>query len=440
MSETEKFGRAVAVPRHRAWRAARLGGMALGVATNVAAGRARGLISGEPANLRDLIVTPANIGRVTNELARMRGAAMKLGQLVSMDAGDILPPELAQIMARLRAEADFMPPSQLKKVLTAAWGSDWLKGFKSFNVRPIAAASIGQVHRATLRDGRDVAIKVQYPGVAASIDSDVANVASLIRLSGLLPRGFEIDRYVEEARLQLHEETDYLREADHLRTFKGLLGRSERYELPDVYDDLTVPSVLTMSFVESDPLEAAERCDQATRNQIASDVVDLALRELFEFGIVQTDPNFANFRYNADSGKLVLLDFGATRRPNEETIETYRQLIRAGLEDDSDALYGVSQKLGVWGADSAPAHVAQLMQMMRLVFGAINENPQFDFNDRTLQQTLNREGMALAEAGFVPPPVSADVLFIQRKLAGVFLIAANLKATLPVRDMIYRRI
>ncbi|NKX42483.1 AarF/ABC1/UbiB kinase family protein, partial [Rhodobacteraceae bacterium R_SAG2] len=104
----------------------------------------------------------------------MRGAAMKLGQLLSMDAGDILPQEFAVILSRLRAEADFMPPRQLKQVLDQNWGEGWQKQFRRFDVRPIAAASIGQVHRAILPDGRDVAVKVQYPGIAQSIDSDLS--------------------------------------------------------------------------------------------------------------------------------------------------------------------------------------------------------------------------------------------------------------------------
>ncbi len=440
MSEPPSFGRAVAVPKQRAWRAARLGGMALNVAGNVAAKRAQGVLRGEKPTMRDLIMTPANIGRITNELARMRGAAMKLGQLVSMDAGDILPPELSQIMARLRAEADYMPPSQLKKVLTAAWGPDWLRGFKHFNVRPIAAASIGQVHRATLRDGQDVAIKVQYPGVAQSIDSDVANVATLIKLSGLIPKGFEIDPYVEEARKQLHEETDYLAESAHLATFRGLLAGSDRYDLPQTFDALTTPTVLTMSFIESVPLEAAAALDQQRRNQIATDLIDLVMRELFEFGLVQSDPNFANFRYNPKSERLVLLDFGATRKVDQTITAAYRDMIVAGLQNQTQALHDAAARLGVWDTSTAPDHVVQLAHMINLVFASIRQDDIYDFADTSLSQSMQAEGVKLAESGFIPPPTPIDVLFVQRKLAGVFLIAANLKAQVPLHRALWDRL
>lgn len=440
MSDTSPYGRPVSVPTNRVQRAARLGGMVLNVAGNMAAQKAQSALRGEPSTFRDSLLSPSNVMRITNELARMRGAAMKLGQLMSMDAGDVLPPELAQIMARLRAEADFMPPAQLKKVLTAAWGHDWLKRFKSFNVRPIAAASIGQVHRAMLKDGRDVAIKVQYPGVAQSIDSDVANVTTLIKLSGLLPKGFEIDPYVEEARKQLHEETDYLLEASHLRKFQGLLGETDRYELPQVHEDLTVPSILTMSFVESQPLETVAALDQDLRNQIAADLIDLVLRELFDFGLVQTDPNYANFRFNPAARRLVLLDFGATRTIDKEIAETYRALITAGFAGATSDMQQAAGALGLWNSDTRQEHVAQLTAMMGLVFEAMAKDESFDFSDQTLTRRLNDQGLALAHSGFVPPPVPIDVLFIQRKLAGVFLIASNLKARLPLQDLILTRL
>ena len=187
MEETSK-GRALPVPSHRLSRFGRLGGMTAGIAGNMAMGALAQLGQGQRPKARDLLLTPRNITRVAEQLAQMRGAAMKIGQLVSMDSGEVLPPELAQIMARLRDDAHFMPPAQLKQVLNTEWPANWLRAFRKFDVRPIAAASIGQVHRAQLKGGRDLAIKVQYPGVAKSIDADVANVGALMRMSGLLPK------------------------------------------------------------------------------------------------------------------------------------------------------------------------------------------------------------------------------------------------------------
>ena len=205
MSDSLKHSRAVAVPSGRLNRVSRIGTLAASVAGNMALGGLMQLGKGQRPQARDLLMTPSNIRRVADELAKMRGAAMKVGQLISMDSGEFLPPELADIMARLRAEADFMPPRQLKQVLNAELSENWLSNFAHFDVRPIAAASIGQVHKARLKDGREVAIKVQYPGIARSIDSDVSNVGRLMKLSGLVPPGLELDPFLDEARKQLHE-------------------------------------------------------------------------------------------------------------------------------------------------------------------------------------------------------------------------------------------
>ena len=187
MADDKADARGVTVPTARVTRLMRLGGLVGGIAGGMLVDGARQVASGKRPTLQDLLMTPANALKVTQQLAQMRGAAMKVGQLLSMDAGDLLPPELAAILGRLRADADHMPPKQLQAVLNAEWGKGWIGRFAHFNVRPIAAASIGQVHRAQTKDGRDLAIKVQYPGIRASIDSDVNNVATLLRVSGQIP-------------------------------------------------------------------------------------------------------------------------------------------------------------------------------------------------------------------------------------------------------------
>lgn len=428
--------RALAVPTSRAGRAGRLGVMTAGIAGSVALGGLAQLGRGQRPQLRDLLLTPGNVTRLADQLARMRGAAMKIGQLISMDAGEMLPPELAQIMARLRADADFMPPAQLKSVLNAAWPAGWLGQFKTFDVRPIAAASIGQVHRAQLKDGRDLAIKVQYPGVARSIDSDVANVGALMRLSGLLPKGFDLTPYLAEARQQLHDETDYTREAQALGQFGEFLYDRPGFTLPVVYADWSTQDILSMSFVAGQPIEEARHLPEETRNQIARDLIDLTLAELFSFGVMQTDPNFANFRYDAATGRIVLLDFGATRTVTAQSAAGYRALMQAGLAGDQPGLRVAAKALGLLDANTAEHHAAQLLAMIDAVFAALTASPVFDFSDPSLARQMQQMGEALAADGFVPPPVPMDVLLFQRKFGGMFLLASRLGAKVAVADLI----
>lgn len=395
---------------------------------------------GARPDLRALLITPRNLHRLTEELARMRGAAMKVGQILSMDAGEMLPPELADILARLRNDAHFMPPRQLKQVLTAGWGPAWLAQFERFDVRPIAAASIGQVHRATLRDGRNLAVKVQYPGVARSIDSDVANVGALMRLSGLLPKGFDLTPFLEEARTQLHKETDYLREGRHMRVFGKRLASAARFDVPVFHEDWSTTRILTMSFLHGQPIEEAARLAPEVRNRIAADLIDLFLRELFEFAEIQSDPNFANYLFTPNSGRIALLDFGATRRIDRTLVGQYRRLMVAGLAGDTGALQSIATEIGFLTFDGDPDHQKQVLGMIETVFAALRTGEVFDFADTDLSRRMQNQGRALAETGYVPPPVPMDVLYLQRKLGGLFLLASRLRAKVPVRKMLLRHL
>lgn len=409
-----------------------MGAMAMGVAGNMAANGIAQLGRGQRPVLRDLMLTPSNILRVTDQLAQLRGAAMKIGQLVSMDTGNFLPPELARIMARLREDADSMPPAQLKQVLAAQWPLNWLASFKSFEMRPIAAASIGQVHRAQLNDGSSLAIKVQYPGVANSIDSDVENIGVLIKLSGLLPQGFELAPYLQEVRQQLHEETDYAAEATHLRRFHALLTDTPHFVIPRIYEDWSTPSILAMEYVAGIPIEEVAAFSQTERNQVAMHLILLTLQELFEFGVMQTDPNFANYRYQPETRRIVLLDFGATRKIAPQVIEQYRQLLRAGLASDDAALMEAACSIGFVSAVSREAHRKQILRMMRQIFDTLAAKELFEFSDQTIAKELQADGLALMADGFMPPPLPIDVLLLHRKFAGIFLICARLSASVNI--------
>lgn len=426
----------LAVPVGRFARFIGLSGTTAGMAGNVAARALIEIGRGTQPDLRSLWITPSNVTRLANRLSRMRGAAMKVGQLISMDAGEVLPPELADLMARLRDQAHFMPPKQLLEVLNRAWGSDWRKSFQTFNVRPIAAASIGQVHRATLKDGRDVAIKVQYPGIARSIDSDIANVAALVRMSNLIPKSFDLEPYIQEARRQLHAETDYEREGQQMRHFADLLKEDDAFDVPDFYADWSTPEVLTMSFLAGRPIETVSDETKEERIRVISDLVNLTLREIFEFGVMQSDPNFANYRYNAENGKICLLDFGATRVLKRSAIDGYVQFLRAGLIENELELRCAANQLKL--IQIGDPFEERFMGMIRSVFDAILSAEEFDFADSNLPEALAKEGLALVEAGFVPDQVPMDILFLQRKVGGIFLLASRMKASLPVKSFLER--
>ncbi len=385
--------------------------------------------------MHELLLTPGNVGRVADRLSHLRGAAMKLGQMVSMDAGDVLPPELSQIMARLRENADSMPPKQLEAVLAAEWGQGWRKNFSYFNPRPLAAASIGQVHRGTTRDGRDLAIKVQYPGVRESIDADVDNVATLLRVSGLLPQHLDIAPLLEEAKAQLHEEADYQREAQQLSAYAALLEGDDDYIVPGLHSDLTTRNVLAMDFVPGRGIESLETEPQEVRDAMMQRLISLVLRELFDFGLMQTDPNFANYRVSEDGERLVLLDFGAAREVPPHVSANYRNLLLAGLAQDRDAIATAAIDAGFLSRNAAEAHRESLNTIICVIVAELSKPGKFDFGDRSFVKTVREEGMTIAQdrASWHLPP--SEILFVQRKISGTALLAARLKARVDVRGM-----
>jgi predicted unusual protein kinase regulating ubiquinone biosynthesis (AarF/ABC1/UbiB family) len=296
------------------------------------------------------------------------------------------------------------------------------------------------VHTARLKDGRSVAVKVQYPGVARSIDSDIANVGSLIRMSGLIPRGLDLAPLLEEARAQLHAETDYAAEAAHMTRFADLLGDDLRFALPRPVPELSTGAVLTMDFVAGAPIEALQDADQATRDRVVTALFDLLLREIFSFGLVQTDPNFANYRHDADTGRIALLDFGATRALAPWVAPAYGALIGAGMAGRRADMVSAATTLGLLDATLRADHRDRVIAMMETAFDDLRQNPVYDFSDQHLAQTLQAEGMALAQEGLAPAPPPADVLFLQRKIGGLYLLAARLGARVALHDLLERHL
>ena len=424
------------VPSARLSRLAAFGQMAGGVAGGVLAEGARRLARGERPQLPDLLLTPGNVGRVTEQLSRLRGAAMKLGQMITLDAGDMLPPELTAILAKLRDSAHHMPPRQLQQVLAAEWGADWRSRFAHFEATPVAAASIGQVHRARLPDGRVVAVKVQYPGVAASIDADVDNVATLLRLSGLLPASLDIAPLLTEAKAQLKEEADYRREAAQMRRYAELLKDDARFVVPRPVEDRSTQRVLVMDFIEGRSIETLADAPQDRRDAAMTAMLDLVLHELFVFGYMQTDPNFANYRWQPDSGRIVLLDFGAARPVPDDTTQGYRGLLRAGLAGDRAALRTALVEVGFVSPALLANHGERLDAMIDVILDHVLRPGLFDFADRAFVGRLRELAMPVAKDRSLwhLPPV--ETLFVQRKVSGTALLAVRMRARVPLIDMV----
>jgi predicted unusual protein kinase regulating ubiquinone biosynthesis (AarF/ABC1/UbiB family) len=427
---------ASALPTGRINRLFKLGRMATGIAANALNEGAKQLGRGDSPNKAGMLLNPANAERIAGELAQMRGAVMKVGQLLSMEAGDILPPELTDLLSRLRDGAHSMPPAQLQKQLALGWGENWRDLFQWFDGEPFAAASIGQVHEAVDSKGRRLAIKVQYPGVAASIDSDVANVATLLKLFKLIPAGLDIDPLLEVARQQLHDETDYEREAEHLRQYRERLKDDQLFRLPEVIERLSGPGILAMTFVEGASIEKLIAGEPELRDRVAARLIDLCLKEFLQWGVVQSDPNFANFLYDADSGTIGLLDFGALRVNAPGRNESFARLLDAAMKRDLAGLVDAACEVGyIEKADPFNYRMAVADLIQTAAEPALTPG-RYDFAGSRLSQLLADKLLQLRRRDDFQRIPPADVLFLHRKLAGTFLLCSRIKARVDVQDLV----
>jgi predicted unusual protein kinase regulating ubiquinone biosynthesis (AarF/ABC1/UbiB family) len=428
------------VPTHRLSRFGKMASLATRVTGAMVTEGAKQIAKGQRPRTRDLLLTPANAKRLADQLAHLRGAAMKMGQLLSMDAGDMLSPELADILARLRSDASPMPAKQLAGVLSQELGSDWKQNFVEFNFKPIASASIGQVHQAHADDGAKLAIKVQYPGIKNSIDSDVDNVGTLLNVIGLIPKGVDYRGLLEEAKRQLHDEANYIHEAELLTRYRLLLSDDPRFIIPEVRHEITTDCVLAMTYVSGVAIESLINADQHTRNRAMSLLLELLFKEIFEFRLVQTDPNFANYLYDESRGNIVLLDFGATRSYSKKISEGYRQAFSAVLKSDNCHLNEGLEQIGFFNEEIVAEQKQAIFDLVTLACEPLLHQGLYDFGQSNLSQRLSKAGTILSmDKGYWHTP-PADALFLHRKIGGMYLLAARLKAQVDVGKLFERYI
>jgi predicted unusual protein kinase regulating ubiquinone biosynthesis (AarF/ABC1/UbiB family) len=428
-----------AVPVSPLSRLARYGALGAGLARDALDARAQALATGGSTQWSDLVFTPAAAKRFTDELSRLRGAALKAGQLISMDAGAMLPREFADAAERLRASAEPMAPRQLRRVLDERWGPGWLRRFERFEVRPVAAASIGQVHKAVTRDGRTLAVKILYPGVRQSIDSDIDAVGAFLAMSGLVPKGMDLAPLLAEAKRQLHRETDYELEADNLRAYARAIAHDPRFVTPGLDDSLSGPGVLAMDWLDGRAIETAANEPSHVRAQVFDALLDLTLDELFAHGLMQTDPNFANFLYAGPDAPIGLIDFGAVQAISPDISARYRAVLAASLGGERGDLRRALEGLGVISSSTRPDQADALVSLTQRSMAPVRAGAAFDFSDSALVVDMRTGAEALRKAGFNHAP-PAELIFIQRKLGGLYLLGARLGIRKDLRPALLKRL
>eukprot|EP01038_Epipyxis_sp_PR26KG_P010968 gene10968-14728_t len=432
--ESKKQMNERAVPATQLQRMFGFGSLAVRMAMGSAASRASNFVNGMPINT----VSDDNAERLAEALCRMRGAALKLGQMLSLQDEATLPPALAKALDRVRQSADYMPKRQLEAQLSSQLGDDWKSKLLEFDPIPIAAASIGQVHKAKLLDGTVVAMKIQYPGVADSIESDLNNLRLLVDMANVLPPGLFINQIINVARTELTEECNYIAEAKSQTRYRSLIMNDKMLKkytnVPQVFPELSTNRILTSSWVEGISIDKAILYSQEVRNAIARTVLILAVRELFEWRFIQSDPNFGNFLYDDSTKTIQLIDYGAAREYSKSFVDGYMKLVWAAANEDKDTIIKVSKDLHFLTGDESDEFVRAHVETGLVVGEPFRINEPFDFANSQLTSRISKFGGTFMKYRLTPPPTEAYSL--HRKLAGAFLLCIKLKAKILCRDIL----
>ena len=420
--------RTTRVPEGRGERIARLAGLLAALAGESALEAVK-RIAGAGERGSSVFLPRAGALRLADTLADLRGAAMKLGQLLSLQGDDLLSPALRETLASLQSHAHFMPEAQVRQVLAHELGRDWKSRFGEFDFEPLAAASIGQVHAAHSRDGRDLALKLQYPGVERSIDGDVDNLALLLRALRLIPAGLDLDAVLPELKEELRREADYAREARSQEQYRAFVGADPGVLVPRVHADLSTRRVLASDRVRALPIEDLRSPEhpQRLRDAVGEKLLRLVFRELFEFRFVQTDPNFGNYLYEPKGERVALLDFGAVRSFSRHFTDRYRDLIAATISADRADLEELGTELGLLRGDESEEARAAFAHLCARVAEPLARPGPYDFAASHLAREVRDLGLdAYTKRGLHAPPT--ELIFLHRKLGGSYLLLAHIGA------------
>jgi predicted unusual protein kinase regulating ubiquinone biosynthesis (AarF/ABC1/UbiB family) len=414
----------------------RVGGLVGRVGVSMLGEQAAGLLREGPARrLKKADAMVRNAVRIADTLGEMKGAAMKVGQMLSLHEG-LLPPEVAAVLSVLQKEAPSVSFDVMERALRREL-DDVDALFESIEPRASAAASIGQVHRGVLRDGRAVAVKIQYPDVDRMVTADLKNLKALLgNLVGLFT-DIDFDPVWEEVKERLIEELDYLQEADNIRRTAALHKDVADIVVPGVVTEATSRRVLTMEFVDGIPPSAAasDHYPQALKDRWGVTLFEFTLRGLLEHHFLHADPNFANFAFRED-GKVVVYDYGCMKEIPVEIAAGYSRLMDAVIHRRKTLIPGLLRDMGVFKEGGAPLPRDMTDPYVELVQDIVRASPLYTFGeDSSIYETLYELGMSnWQNATDIRFP--RDMVFIDRTLGGLFGNLGKLRASGPWRKIL----
>ncbi|MBN7795052.1 ABC1 kinase family protein [Parahaliea mediterranea] len=421
-----------------------------------AIGRLRGG-EGEPL---DSAFARREARRFVSELGRLKGTYVKIGQMLALLGEHFLPPALTAALHELESATEPLPWSEVEPLLREALGPR----FDELEIerRALAAASLAQVHRATVRDtGEQIVLKVQYPGLAGVIDADFDAVVRMLLLARWVQAGRDLDDWLGSMREQLHHEIDYRREADMIAEMARLAAQANaagarpvRYHVPALYPAYCADTVLALEFIEGHLVTRAEvaQLSQARRDALGEAMLELFFFELYDWGLLQTDPNFGNYllRLSPQGDELVLLDFGSVLVPDDAFLLHLGNTISAGMAGDEDTLVDSLIGLGCLREDSGEearhsfaAFCMRLLEPLQAPASLppryLNRQGEYRWGHSQLMRRVGKQAASSAATRHFATP-TREFALIARKLTGVFTFIAVLGAEFNAHGMAQRHI
>ena len=371
---------------------------------------------------------------IAEGFGRLKGAFMKAGQMLSIDASDLLPPEAMEILSKLQGQADPIDFAIMRGVLERELGPKGLSLISELDETAVASASIGQVYRARAF-GEPVAIKVQYPGISESIDADVDLLEKLgSSWLALSRRKIDASGTFEELRAMLKLEADYERERYYLERFAQLLHADPRFDVPRSVPELCTPRVLTMSWANGISLNDWIRSAPPEQERLifARTALDLYCLEFFTWGVVQTDPNFGNFLVRPAERQLVLLDFGASVEYDDGFRARYVELLRAVARGNRQQISEQGIGFELMDERESPTTKDLFVDMLLNAAEPFDHRVQpFDFRDADYgARSSDIARRFVTSLRFSPPP--RRLIFLHRKLGGLFQLLKRLDVQLDL--------
>lgn len=391
---------------------------------------------------------------LVSEMGKLKGSVVKIGQMMALYGEHFLPPEVTQALTNLNNNTVALSWSAIEKNLRQQLGrklDDLVVDHE-----PLGTASLAQVHRARRKsDGLELVLKIQYPGVAEAIDSDMSLFRSMLKLTRIVPQTREFDEWYEEVRSMMHREVDYRMEAATTKRFAERLAHDDRYIVPHIVDGYCTDRILCMTFERGVPINSPSMLTlpQTRRNALGEASLEVAVREIFEWGEMQTDPNFGNYLVRLGNGdeikdKIVLLDFGAIRQFDDRLLHVAQNLIISGYHHDKAKM--IASMTGYSFFDTIPASVkpdmADVFLLATEAFSSKQNNPdipndvmddenRYDWKKSQLHsRVIQLAGRSMASRYFAVPP--KEFMFISRKFIGAYTFMTVINAKTNVREMI----